>query len=64
MLYPGTVLKGKTVIGEDCVIGPASEIEDCVIMDGAAVKHSVLNQAQVGTRASVGPLRIYVPAPF
>ncbi|WP_405105829.1 bifunctional UDP-N-acetylglucosamine diphosphorylase/glucosamine-1-phosphate N-acetyltransferase GlmU [Paenibacillus sp. FSL K6-1217] len=61
VLYPGTVLKGKTVIGEDCVIGPASEIEDCVIMDGAAVKHSVLNQAQVGTRASVGPFAYLRP---
>lgn len=61
VLYPGTVLKGKTVIGEDCVIGPASEIEDCVIMDGAAVKHSVLNQAQVGARASVGPFAYLRP---
>ena len=31
LLYPGTVLKGKTVIGEDCMIGPSAEIEDCVI---------------------------------
>ncbi|WP_340020668.1 bifunctional UDP-N-acetylglucosamine diphosphorylase/glucosamine-1-phosphate N-acetyltransferase GlmU [Paenibacillus sp. FSL K6-1096] len=61
VLYPGTVLKGKTVIGEDCVIGPASEIEDCVIMDGAAVKQSVLNQAQVGTRATVGPFAYLRP---
>lgn len=61
VLYPGTILKGKTVIGEDCVIGPASEIEDCVIMDGAAVKQSVLNQAQVGTRATVGPFAYLRP---
>lgn len=61
VLYPGTVLKGKTVIGEDCVIGPASEIEDCVIKDGAAVKQSVLNQAQVGTRATVGPFAYLRP---
>lgn len=61
MIYPGTTLKGKTVIGEDCVIGPASEIEDCVIMDGAAVKHSVLNQAQVGARSTVGPFAYLRP---
>jgi bifunctional UDP-N-acetylglucosamine pyrophosphorylase/glucosamine-1-phosphate N-acetyltransferase len=61
VLYPGTSLKGKTVIGEDCVIGPSSEIEDCVIMDGASVKHSVLNQAEVGARASVGPFAYLRP---
>ncbi|MGN7765787.1 bifunctional UDP-N-acetylglucosamine diphosphorylase/glucosamine-1-phosphate N-acetyltransferase GlmU [Paenibacillus sp. 22594] len=60
-LYPGTTLKGKTVIGEDCIIGPFSEIEDCVVMDGAEVKHSVLNQAQVGARTSVGPFAYLRP---
>ncbi len=60
-LYPGTVLKGKTVIGEDCLIGPSSEIEDSVIMNGAEVKHSVLNQAQVGARTSVGPFAYLRP---
>ncbi|ASA25029.1 UDP-N-acetylglucosamine diphosphorylase/glucosamine-1-phosphate N-acetyltransferase [Paenibacillus donghaensis] len=55
VIYPGTFLKGMTVIGEQCIIGPASDIEDSRIMDGAAVKQSVLNQAEVGARASVGP---------
>ncbi|UQZ34230.1 bifunctional UDP-N-acetylglucosamine diphosphorylase/glucosamine-1-phosphate N-acetyltransferase GlmU [Paenibacillus sp. PK3_47] len=61
VLYPGVTLKGKTVIGEDCAIGPASEIEDCVIMDGASVKHSVLCQAEVGARTSVGPFAYLRP---
>lgn len=55
VIYPGTFLKGTTVIGEQCIIGPATDIEDSRIMDGAAVKQSVLNQAEVGARASVGP---------
>ncbi|MBT2290080.1 bifunctional UDP-N-acetylglucosamine diphosphorylase/glucosamine-1-phosphate N-acetyltransferase GlmU [Paenibacillus albidus] len=60
-LYPGTSLKGKTVIGDNCVIGPASEIEDCQIMDGATIKQSVLNGAQVGARTSVGPFAYLRP---
>ncbi|GGG08080.1 bifunctional protein GlmU [Paenibacillus albidus] len=60
-LYPGTTLKGKTVIGDNCVIGPASEIEDCQIMDGATIKQSVLNGAQVGARTSVGPFAYLRP---
>ncbi|WP_379137070.1 bifunctional UDP-N-acetylglucosamine diphosphorylase/glucosamine-1-phosphate N-acetyltransferase GlmU [Paenibacillus sp. sgz500958] len=60
-LYPGTILKGKTVIGSNCIIGPSSEIENCVIMDGAEIKNSVLNQAQVGARTSVGPFAYLRP---
>lgn len=60
-IYPGTTLKGKTVIGENCVIGPASEIEDCQIMDDATIKQSVLNQAQVGARTTVGPFAYLRP---
>ncbi|WP_340005947.1 bifunctional UDP-N-acetylglucosamine diphosphorylase/glucosamine-1-phosphate N-acetyltransferase GlmU [Paenibacillus sp. FSL K6-0276] len=60
-IYPGTILKGKTVIGENCVIGPASEIEDCQIMDDATIKQSVLNQAQVGARTTVGPFAYLRP---
>lgn len=55
VIYPGTVLKGKTDIGEDCVIGPQSDISDSVIGDGVTIKHSVLDQAEVGSRTSVGP---------
>ncbi|WP_410512956.1 bifunctional UDP-N-acetylglucosamine diphosphorylase/glucosamine-1-phosphate N-acetyltransferase GlmU [Paenibacillus sp. BR2-3] len=61
ILYPGTFLKGKTVIGDNCVIGPSSEIEDCLIMDRAVIKHSVLNQAQVGARTTVGPFAYLRP---
>ncbi|WP_275591067.1 bifunctional UDP-N-acetylglucosamine diphosphorylase/glucosamine-1-phosphate N-acetyltransferase GlmU [Paenibacillus sp. 19GGS1-52] len=61
ILYPGTFLKGKTVIGDNCLIGPSSEIEDCQIMDGAIIKQSVLNQAQVGARTTVGPFAYLRP---
>ncbi|QWU18142.1 bifunctional UDP-N-acetylglucosamine diphosphorylase/glucosamine-1-phosphate N-acetyltransferase GlmU [Paenibacillus sophorae] len=61
VIYPGTLLKGNTVIGENCVIGPSSEIENSRIMDGAQVKHSVLNDAEVGARTSVGPFAYLRP---
>lgn len=61
IIYPGTHIKGNTVIGENCIIGPSSEIEDCRIMDGAAIKQSVLNQAQVGARTTVGPFAYLRP---
>ncbi|MEB3103255.1 bifunctional UDP-N-acetylglucosamine diphosphorylase/glucosamine-1-phosphate N-acetyltransferase GlmU [Ferviditalea candida] len=55
VLYPGTWLRGNTVVGRDCVIGPNSEISDSWIGDGVQVKQSVLKEAEVGDRSSVGP---------
>lgn len=61
VIYPGSLLKGNTRIGESCIIGPSSEIEDSVIKDGAKVKHSVLSDAEVGARTSVGPFAYLRP---
>ncbi|WP_025846828.1 bifunctional UDP-N-acetylglucosamine diphosphorylase/glucosamine-1-phosphate N-acetyltransferase GlmU [Paenibacillus ehimensis] len=55
VLLPGTVLRGKTAIGEDCVIGPQADIADSTIGSGVTVKHSVLQEAVVGAGSSVGP---------
>lgn len=61
VIYPGSTLSGHTVIGEDCVIGPAVEIEDSRIHDGAKVKQSVLCQAEVGKETTVGPFAYLRP---
>ncbi|WP_169833805.1 bifunctional UDP-N-acetylglucosamine diphosphorylase/glucosamine-1-phosphate N-acetyltransferase GlmU [Saccharibacillus sacchari] len=55
VLYPGTVITGRTTIGEDCKIGPNSEIENAVIGSGTAVSHSVVRDSKVGDHVSVGP---------
>lgn len=54
-ILPGTLLQGKTVIGEDCVIGPNAHICDCEIADGVTVEHSSLKESTVGANTSVGP---------
>lgn len=61
VLYPGTFLSGRTVIGEDCIIGPSAQIEDSIILDGAKVKQSVLSQAEVGRESTVGPFAYLRP---
>lgn len=55
VIYPGTVLRGRTSIGEDCIIGPQADIVDSTIGAGTAVKHSTLQDAVVGGACSVGP---------
>ncbi|CAM4517699.1 bifunctional UDP-N-acetylglucosamine pyrophosphorylase/glucosamine-1-phosphate N-acetyltransferase [Paenibacillus endophyticus] len=55
VIYPGTFLRGATVIGEDCVIGPQADIADSTIGNGVAIKYSVVADSIVGDKSAVGP---------
>jgi bifunctional UDP-N-acetylglucosamine pyrophosphorylase/glucosamine-1-phosphate N-acetyltransferase len=61
VIFPGTHLSGSTVIGADCKIGPGADIRDTKIGDGAEVMHSVLVQAEIGDRTTVGPFAYLRP---
>jgi bifunctional UDP-N-acetylglucosamine pyrophosphorylase/glucosamine-1-phosphate N-acetyltransferase len=55
VLEPFTILRGTTEIGEDCRVGPHSEITDSVLEDGVRVTHSWLSGAYVGRGSDCGP---------
>lgn len=55
ILHPGTILRGKTAIGEDCVIGPQTDLTNVVVSDEVTITYSVLVDSQVETQATVGP---------
>lgn len=55
VIYPGTILRGATAIGEDNVIGPQADLTDTVTGRGVSIKHSVTEQAEIGDETSVGP---------
>ena len=55
ILESGTILTGKTNIGNACRIGPYSRIENSVVGDGASVIASYVDQAEVCKNAWVGP---------
>ncbi len=56
VVYPGVFIKGSTVIGSNCKIGPYGVIEDCVIDGGAVIKYScALESSRVRAGAIVGP---------
>lgn len=61
VLLPGCVLKGKTVIGEDCVIGPNVEITDSTVGSGAHIKQSILSEAKTGDGVNIGPFAYLRP---
>jgi len=55
VIWPGTVLRGRTVIGEDCVIGPQADITDSIIGPSVTIRHSVLLEAEVAEGCAIGP---------
>lgn len=56
VIYPGVFLRGDTVIGRGCRIGPCGVIENCRVDDGAVVKYScVLENSRVREKAVIGP---------
>jgi len=61
VLLPGTILRGRTVIGENCSIGPQSEIIDSIIQDDVSIKQSVLQEAFVDSDTNVGPFAYLRP---
>ncbi len=61
VIWPGTLLEGRTVIGEDCVIGPYARLRDAVIHEGVTVEHSVVLASEIGRGTSVGPFAYIRP---
>lgn len=55
VVYPGTLISGKTEIGEDCVIGPQTRIHNCRIGSDTRIDQSVLEDSFVGNHVQIGP---------
>lgn len=55
IVYPGCVISGNTAIGEECIIGPNSEIHNCQIGNKTEIKHSVLLDSEAGDEVNIGP---------
>lgn len=55
IIEPGVYLKGKTVIGSDCVIGSNSVITDSTIEDGVHTFSSTIEESIMHTGSNIGP---------
>jgi bifunctional UDP-N-acetylglucosamine pyrophosphorylase / glucosamine-1-phosphate N-acetyltransferase len=55
VVYPNTIIQGETRIGEDCQIGPNSQIRNSVIGNACRVLASVLEESVMEDGANVGP---------
>lgn len=54
-LLPGTILRGKTTVGEGCVLGPNTLLEDCTVADGAVINASQAYRTIIEKGVTVGP---------
>ena len=55
LLLPGTILRGKTVIGKNCCIGPQAMITDSTVEDGCTVNASQCEESVLRTDCQIGP---------
>lgn len=55
VIQPNTHLRGNTRIGEKCIIGPDSMIEDSEIGNNCEILKSVVKESRLGNRCIVGP---------
>ena len=60
-ILPGTILRGETLIGRDCVIGPNTMITDCTVGDRVTINSSQLIESTLDDECTVGPFAYVRP---
>ena len=55
VIHPFTTITGHSNIGEDCVIGPMSQVRDSTIGSGSRIERSHLEKVSVASNVTVGP---------
>ncbi|MDD6276810.1 MAG: bifunctional UDP-N-acetylglucosamine diphosphorylase/glucosamine-1-phosphate N-acetyltransferase GlmU [Clostridia bacterium] len=55
VILPGTVIKGKTVIGSGCTVGPNSWVEDSVIEDEVELNSTQCYSSRICRGTKIGP---------
>ncbi|BBE30476.1 bifunctional protein GlmU [Tepiditoga spiralis] len=55
IIHPQTYIYGKTIIGNECEIGPMTRVKDCTIMNNVKVLRSECEGAEIYNDVSVGP---------
>jgi bifunctional UDP-N-acetylglucosamine pyrophosphorylase/glucosamine-1-phosphate N-acetyltransferase len=55
VIFPGTVIRGKTVIGEGCKIGPNTEVNNCEVSHNTTIRQSAVFDSVIGANVNIGP---------
>ncbi len=60
-VFPGTILQGRTVIGEGVEIGPGCRLVDCTVGEHSRLEHTVARLSEIGDDCVVGPYAVLEP---
>lgn len=60
LLLPGTILRGDTVVGRNCQIGPNVMLTSCTVEDECAINASQCEESVIRKGCQIGP---YIPHP-
>ncbi|CAN5590081.1 N/A [soil metagenome] len=60
-LFPGTILQGRTVVGQGAEIGPDTRLVDCIVGARSTVEQTTARDAEIGADAHVGPYAHLAP---
>ena len=60
-LFPGTILQGRTVVGDGAEIGPHTRLVDTVVGKRTVVANTVAHDCEIGDDAEVGPFASLEP---
>lgn len=55
VLLPGTILRGKTTVGDNCQLGPNVMLTDCQVGDGCTINASQCEESQIESGCQIGP---------
>jgi len=61
VILPGCILEGNTTIGENCIIGPQTNIINSVIANNVEVRNSVVTDSFIDEGTHVGPFAYLRP---
>lgn len=61
LLLPGTILRGDTVVGEHCEIGPNTMLVSCTVGDNVTINASQCFESRVDSGSHVGPFAYIRP---
>lgn len=61
VLYPGTILEGRTVIGKNCEIGPYTRLTNVHIGDGNRLQFTCADDCEIKDGTQVGPFVHFRP---
>ena len=55
IIHRGTIIKGATVVGDGCEIGPDTILDECTVSDNTKILMCVCEKSNIGSGVTMGP---------